>query len=157
MRSNGSASRYVAAPPDDVFRLITDVSRLPEWNERMTGVVETPPELMSGSEWVVGFHIGGKRFNSRSVVVELDPGRRRFVHRSKPDDENPSHTLWMWTVEPAGSGSRVTLGWDLRPATPLRKLLAAPMRAWQIPRQDAPRSLAALAYACEAEASQRPN
>ncbi len=103
-----------------------------------------------GAEWVVRIHLPGKTFDSRSVVVELDQRRRRFVHDSKPDDDDPSHTRWTWEVEPEGDGSRVTMSWDLRPATVLRRLLAAPLRRWQIPRHDAPESLAALAAACQA-------
>ena len=52
---HGSAAATVGAPPDRVFRLITDVSRLPEWNAIMTEVVDAPAELIEGSEWVVAF------------------------------------------------------------------------------------------------------
>jgi uncharacterized protein YndB with AHSA1/START domain len=155
MKMRGTASRYVAAPPDVVFGVVTDVERLPEWNQRMTGVVEVPEELRAGAEWVVGFRIGGSRFNSRSVAMEVDAHRRRFVHRSKPDDDNPSFTLWTWEVEPEGAGSRVMLSWHFQPATLLRKAVLSPIRAWQMPRHDAPDSLAALARVCEADPSRR--
>jgi uncharacterized protein YndB with AHSA1/START domain len=153
MEKHGSARGYVDAPADLVFATITDLARLPAWNRRMTGVVELPAELAVGAEWVVGFRIGGRRFNSRSVVEELDRRRRRFVHRSKPDDDNPSCTVWTWEVEPEGPGSRVTVRWDLQPLTRGRRLLAAPFRGWQIPRHDIPASLAALARVCEADAA----
>ena len=152
MGRHSSASVHVQAPADTVFGVITDLARLPSWNRRMTGVVELPPELAVGAEWVVGFRLAGKRFDSRSVVAELDARRRRFVHRSKPDDDNPSCTVWAWEVEPEGAGSRLTVRWDLQPLTPGRQLLAAPFRGWQIPRQDIPASLAALAAICEADA-----
>jgi uncharacterized protein YndB with AHSA1/START domain len=153
MERHGSAHGSIEAPADLVFATITDLAHLPAWNRRMTGVVELPAELAVGAEWVVGFRIGGKRFNSRSVVEELDGRRRRFVHRSKPDDENPSCTVWTWQVEPEGPGSRVTVRWDLKPLTRGRRLFAAPFRAWQIPRHDVPASLAALARVCEADAA----
>jgi uncharacterized protein YndB with AHSA1/START domain len=149
MRSHGSASRHVDAPPDVVFERVTDLSGLPAWNHRMTGVVELPSGVAVGEEWVVSFRLGGRRFNSRSVVVELDGERRRFVHRSKPDDDNPSCTVWTWEVDPEGDGSRVSVQWDMRPVTAARRFLAAPIRAWQIPRHDIPDSLAALADVCE--------
>lgn len=153
MRRQGTASRHTSAPADAVFGIVTDVPGLPGWNRRITRVVEVPPELVEGAEWVVEIELPGKRFNSRSVVLELDRERWRFVHRSKPDDDNPSSTVWAWEVQPDGSGSRITVGWDLQPRTPLRRLLAAPIRALQIPRQDAPESLEALARRSEAAAA----
>jgi uncharacterized protein YndB with AHSA1/START domain len=148
MDKQGTVSRHVDQAPDVVFRAITDLDRLPEWNRRMTGVVEVPSELKVGAEWVVSIKLPGTDFNSRSVVLELDRERHRFVHRSKPDDDNPSHTVWTWEVRPEGAGSRVSLSWDLRPATWGRRWFAAPIRSWQIPRDDVPASLAALARQC---------
>lgn len=155
MSMDGSASRHIGAPADVVFAMVTDLGRLPAWNERIVGVVDVPPRLEVGAEWVVEIKLPGKRFHSRSVVVDIDERRHRFVHRSKPDDDNPSATVWTWEVEPEADGSRVRLGWDLQPRTPARRFLASPIRAWQIPRTDAPRSLEALARACEAQVAGR--
>jgi hypothetical protein len=85
-----------------------------------------------------------ERQHRTAPVLELDQVRRRFVHRSRPDDDNPSHTVWARKVTPEGGGSRLTLSWQLRPRTPLRQVMVR-IRAWQIPRQDAPGSLTALA------------
>ncbi len=150
MNPHGRASIHADVPPDVAFATVTDVDRMPSWNARMTHVVEAPAELAEGREWVVGFRYMGTRFNSRSVVVELDRDRRRFVHRSKPDDDNPSCTVWTWHVEPEGVGCRITMEWDLQPATFARKRLVTPLRARQMARQDAPQSLAALVAACRA-------
>ncbi len=153
MDRKGTASVHVSAPADVVFATVTDLGRLPTWNRRIVRVVDMPPELVAGADWVVEIRIMGTRFNSRSTVLELDPRTRRFVHRSKPDDDNPSSTVWTWEVEPDREGSRLTVTWDLQPLTPARRLLAAPMRARQIPRDDVPASLAALASACEERVS----
>jgi uncharacterized protein YndB with AHSA1/START domain len=148
MNRQGTASIHADVPPDVAFRTITDVARMPSWNSRMTHVVEAPADLAEGREWVIGFRYLGRRFNSRSVVLELDAHRRRFVHRSKPDDDNPSCTVWTWQVEPESDGSRITVQWDLRPVTFARRRLVTPLRAWQMARQDAPESLAALVEVC---------
>jgi uncharacterized membrane protein len=149
METHGQASTYVDAPADLVFGIVTDLGRLPAWNSRMTGVVELPPKLTADAEWVVGMRLMGRSFNSRSVVLEYDQRRRRFAHRSKPDDDNPSSTVWRWEVSPEGDGSRVKVSWDLQPVTTMRRLVAAPVRSRQIPRHDVPDSLAALARECE--------
>lgn len=148
-----SASRHVEAPPGAVFGTITDLAALPEWNERIQRVVERPPRVRAGAEWVVEMRVLGKRFHSRSVILELDTDQRRFVHRSKRDDGNPSHTIWTWDVTPEGAGSRVTLAWDIRGLTLGRRYLAVPMRSQQIYRE-APASLKALATLCEARVSE---
>lgn len=148
MGRQGQLSTYVGCPPDRVFEVITDVAGMPGWNDRMTGLVEAPDELTEGEEWVVGFQVLGRRFTSRSHVIELDRKERRFVYRSKPEDDNPSFTIWTWEVEAEGDGSRVTLAWELRPVTFLRKHLISRIRGWQIERQEAPASLAALSRAC---------
>jgi uncharacterized protein YndB with AHSA1/START domain len=150
MTRHGTATIHADVPPDVAFRTLSDVERMPSWNSRMTHVVEAPAELAEGREWVIGFRYLGRPFNSRSVVLELDRERRRFVHRSKPDDDNPSCTVWTWQVEPEGEGSRITVQWDLRPVTFARRRIITPLRARQMVHQDAPESLAALVEVCRA-------
>ncbi|MFP5319024.1 MAG: SRPBCC family protein [Acidimicrobiia bacterium] len=144
MATRGRSSIHVGAPPDAVFAVITDLPGLPSWNSRMTGVVELPPELRPGAEWVVSFAIAGARFTSRSHVIELDGRSHRFVYRSKREDNNPSFTIWGWKVDPEGDGSKVTLEWEMRPATLFRKKVVGPLRGRQIERSDVPASLTAL-------------
>ena len=151
MPKQGSAEATIAAPPDDVFAFITDLDRLPEWNTIMTGVVERPAELAPGAEWVVGFRALGRSWSSRSRVEEIDRARRVFQYRSGTDDGNPSYTTWRWQVDPDGDGSRVTLGWELRPKTFWRRALIVHVRNRQL-RSEAPASLAALASRLEPSA-----
>jgi hypothetical protein len=86
----------------------------------------------------------------RAHVIELDRSERRFVYRSKLEDDNPSFSIWTWAVEPAGANgtSHVTLGWELRPVTFVRKRLISPIRNHQIGCREAPATLAALRKAC---------
>lgn len=155
MDRKGSVSRHVAAPADIVFGVVTDLKGLPAWNRRIARVFEVPPELVAGAEWVVEIRLMGASFNSRSTVLEIDERARRFVHRSKPDDDNPSSAVWTWEVEADGELSRVTAGWELRPLTTARRWLAAPVRARQIHRTEVPASLAALGTVCETKVSRR--
>ncbi len=139
----------VAAPPDAVFDLITDLDRLPEWNANMTTVVERPPALTPGTEWVVEFRAMGQTWRSRSRLESFEPKRRGFTYRSGTDDGNPSYALWRWEVTEGGhpGESRVTVGWDLHPATFWRKVLLGPVRHRQLRRTEVPGSIAALSKA----------
>ena len=149
MRSlQGETTAYVNAPPARVFGVITDLERLPEWNERIVGVSERPAALEPGAEWVVKVRLAGQTFSSRSVLRELDRDRRRFSYRSKRDDRNPSYTEWTWTVDEEDGGSRVTLAWDLQPLTFLRRRVVAPMRARHFEGGETAASLAALEAVC---------
>lgn len=142
-----SASAIVPASPDAVFRTLTDIAGLPAWNAAMTSVIDEPAALEVGAEWVVEFRALGQSWRSRSTVEQLDVAGRRFAYRSRTDDGNPSYARWDWVVADDPAGSRVTVTWDLHPATFWRRVLLARIRARQLSRTELPTSLAALAAA----------
>jgi uncharacterized protein YndB with AHSA1/START domain len=123
-----SASTHIDASPVAVFSVVTDVSRLPEWNRAITEVIEAPASLELGSVWRVRVHALGQSWVSRSQVSVLDPAAGEFAYRSQSDDGNPSHAEWDWHVEPDGMGSKVTVTVDLNPITFLRKHLLIRIR-----------------------------
>ena len=90
----GSVTEQVEADPDELFELITDIGRLPEWNEHIHHVVEVPAELVDGSQWVVQMRVNGARWKSRSHLEVLDAAGRRFAYVSRTDDNNPSRAHW---------------------------------------------------------------
>lgn len=147
---HGSARMAMAASPADVFEVISDLDRLPEWNRAIERVVERPVALEPGAEWVVVMHPEHlPRWRSRSHVEALEP-ERRFVYRSHTDDDNPSFAVWQWDLTPAGDdGVEVTVRWDGHPRTIGRKLLGAPMRSRMLTREVAT-SLAAVRARVEA-------
>jgi hypothetical protein len=142
-----TAHASASSTADAVFRTLTDIAGLPGWNRSMTAVIEQPDRLEVGSEWVVELHALGQTWRSRSIVEELDVAGQRFVYRSATDDGNPSYARWTWDVADDGDGSRVTVTWELRPATFWRRVLLARIRALQLARTEVPASLAALARA----------
>jgi uncharacterized protein YndB with AHSA1/START domain len=125
---HGSVTERVNVPAVEMFDLITDVDRLPEWNGIIQRVVERPTAMTPGSEWVVELRALGNRWQSRSRVEELDPDTFRFVYRARTDDGNPSYALWTWTLSPGEGQTDVTVTWDLHPQTFWRKTLLARIR-----------------------------
>jgi uncharacterized protein YndB with AHSA1/START domain len=149
MGGKASVAGTVSGAPGDVFALLTDLDRLPDWNAIMTRVVDRPEYLSPDAEWVVEFKAMGRMWRSRSRVEEYDTVRRVFAYRSATDDGNPSYAIWRWIVEEAPEGgSRVTVSWDLNPATFWRRVLLARIRARQL-RAEVPASIDALAHALE--------
>lgn len=134
----------IPADPDVIFEAITDIDGLPAWNDAITTVVEAPTELVVGSEWVVELHALGQSWLSRSSLGNLDREARRFGYRSCTDDGNPSWVDWQWSVDAHPEGARVTVQWDLHPATFWRKVLFVHIRRRQLARTEIPASLASL-------------
>lgn len=124
------ASTVVPAAPDEVFDLISDIERLPDWNMEIPRVLEAPSVLKVGAEWIVTIHAMMTHWNSRSRVVEVDRDRGRFAYRSQSDDGNPSHAHWRWRLIPApeGRGTQVTVEVDIHPRTFLRKWFLSGLR-----------------------------
>jgi uncharacterized protein YndB with AHSA1/START domain len=133
---HGSASAFVAATPETVFDVITDIERLSDWNQAIESVPERPELLDVGAQWVVVTHRPHRRRrNSRSSVEELDHHRRRFTYRTRTDDSNPSFVIWMWDVVAVGGGALVTVTWDAHLRTLVRRLIGARLRRQALERE----------------------
>ncbi len=143
MSLHESASAHVDAPPEAVLRVVTSVSRLPEWNPAITDVIDVPEHLEPGTVWKVRLHALGQSWVSTSTVVALDTAAGRFAYRSQSDDGNPSYADWEWHVKPDGDGSRVTVAVDLHPLSFWRKHLLLRIRR-PVLRKEMQRSVAAL-------------
>lgn len=138
-----SATALIRSAPADVFRTVTDLERLPEWNKGIVEVLELPDELHEGSVWKVRIRAMGQSWVSKSTLTELDRESSRFAYRSQSDDGNPSFADWAWQVEPDGDASRVTVSVDLNPQTFWRKNLLIRIRRPGL-RTEMQESLAAL-------------
>jgi uncharacterized protein YndB with AHSA1/START domain len=142
---HGQASMTVEAAPGQVFELVTDLDRLPEWNKAIAELIDRPEVVTVGTEWTVKMKPPRMpSWGSISHVTELDPDQLRFAYETRNADGNPSSVTWRWQVEPADERARVTVSWDCYLRTADRKLLAGPMRKRQLARE-VPGSLAAMA------------
>lgn len=145
-----SLTQHLSVDADTAFHVITDVSRLPEWNGAITRVLGQPADLVQGAEWVVELTALGNTWPSRSHLHILDPEARHFAYRSCTDDGNPSFAEWAWTVRPTAGGCDVTVDWTLNPKSFWRRVLLARIRAYQLKRGEVPNSLRSLEAACKA-------
>jgi uncharacterized protein YndB with AHSA1/START domain len=140
----GSATGTVPAPPAAVFEAFTDIDRLPEWNRTIQRVVERPDALTEGAEWLVAVKPPGMpEWLSRSQTVEHDQVEHRFRYRTCTDDGNPSWAIWEWRAEAAGTGSTVTVSWELHPKTFARRVIFSRVRNRAL-RREAQASIEAL-------------
>ncbi len=109
--SDVSVEREIAAPPEKVWSLVSDITRMGEWS----------PEARGG-EWIKGATgpAVGARFKGRNArgkrswstdcrVVECDPGSRfAFAVSSGP----LSVATWTYVITPTAGGCHVVESWD---------------------------------------------
>jgi uncharacterized protein YndB with AHSA1/START domain len=150
-RLEGTTDVVLDAPPSDVFAALTDVDRLPTWNEHITRVLDAPDgPLAEGAEWVVLITAMGTSWRSRTHLSVYDPIGYRFEYESRTDDGNPSWAAWRWLVLPLPDGrSRVSVAWSVNPRTFWRRVIFSKIRRSQLTRE-VPASLAALTRSLEA-------
>jgi uncharacterized protein YndB with AHSA1/START domain len=112
----------VERPPDEVFRFLTDLSNVPEWQ---SGAVEVrgPESLEVGTTYVEVLKFLGKRFEATLEVTEFEPGRRFSLRtRAGPMPFQVRHKL-----EPAdgGGSTRIHVEFEGEPGRLFR--LAEPL------------------------------
>ena len=110
--TRGEASVRVEAPPEKVYGVVSDVTRMGEWS----------PETTS-ADWVggaTGPAVGAKfkgrnrnglaRWSTTPRVVAAEPGREFAFTTSWLGKDM---TLWTYRMEPEGAGSRVTESFEM--------------------------------------------
>jgi uncharacterized protein YndB with AHSA1/START domain len=100
----------IAAPPDVVYDLITDVARMGEWSpecyrcEWLDGATAAAP----GARLRGYNRLGPMRWERTAVVGIADRGRE-FTFTTVNERAGREETRWRYTMEPSPSGSSGTL------------------------------------------------
>jgi hypothetical protein len=112
----------VAAPPEAVYRLVTSMERYGEWSSENAGgywrkdASGNPGTGRVGDMFVGINRAGDREWKAPVEIVELDEPRTfAFVTGGREHDI----ALWKYTVEPQGSGTRLTEHYELRNLPPL--------------------------------------
>jgi uncharacterized protein YndB with AHSA1/START domain len=127
----------VAVPPDEAFAYITDVERFPEWQRDVVRV------RVEGDRFTTTRRIGRTERSMTQEIVASHPPRT-WSARGVDGPIRPNAVL---SIEPAGSGSRITLALDYEGVGLGRALLPLVRRQTQA---GAPVSLANLKKVLEA-------
>lgn len=97
------AEAEVAAPPEAVWSLLTDLSRMPAWSPELVRMVPLKPGGLRVGQWYLGINRRkGVVWPTRNVVALLDPGRVLAW------DTTSSGARWIWELAPAGPDGRST-------------------------------------------------
>ena len=97
----------IEAPAADVWRIVTDVTRMPEWSP-----------VCHRCEWLDGAHeatvgarfrghnrLNGARWSRACEVTAVEPG---VVFAFSTSFKGQESTRWRYRFEPTGSGTRVS-------------------------------------------------
>lgn len=105
------ASMEVTALPEQVWSLVSNVSRMGEWSpicRRCEWLGE--PAAVVGARFVGHNRQAGARWSRECVVTTSEPGREFAFHtvfRGQPG------TRWRYRFEPIASGTRVTESYEV--------------------------------------------
>lgn len=106
-----SESISIAAPPEKVYALVSDVTRTGEWSPICKACWWDEGSGPQVSAWFTGRNETPEQtWETRSQVVAADPGRK-FAW-----EVNNGWVYWGYTMESEGDGTRLTESWQLRPA-----------------------------------------
>lgn len=105
-----SDSVHVAVAPDELYALVSDVTRMGEWSPVCTACWWDDGMGPAEGSWFTGRNDDGKRtWETRSQVVVAEPARE-FAW-----EVNHGWVRWGFTLEPADGGSVLTQHWHFLP------------------------------------------
>lgn len=109
-----SGSIVVAARPDVVYAMVSDVTRMGEWSPVCTGGWWDDEAVRGVGAWFTGRNeLPERTWETRCQVVAAEPGRE-FAWAVGGSEE--PRVRWSYTFEPDGEGTRVTESWHFLPA-----------------------------------------
>lgn len=105
-----TATREIAAPAAAIFELIADPAQQPRWDGN-DNLAEAPTEqrvTAVGDVFRMTLTKGAVRENHVVAFREA----RTIAWQPAPEGEAPSGHIWGWSLEPHGTGTRVTHTYD---------------------------------------------
>jgi uncharacterized protein YndB with AHSA1/START domain len=105
-----SASRDIAAPPEAVWALVSDITRMGEWSPESTGGTwlkgASGPAV--GAKFKGTNEAGGKKWSTTCEITECVPGER-FTFEVKGGPFKVA--TWSYDFAPSAAGTLVTESW----------------------------------------------
>ena len=106
----------IAAPPDAVYDLVSDLTRMGEWSPEAVGGQWLDGGSGRVGDWFEGHNRSGEREWQRECqVAEADPGRA-FTFVVGGIEANC--TWWSYELEPTATGTTLTERWWMVNKTP---------------------------------------
>ncbi|HYZ93007.1 MAG TPA: SRPBCC family protein [Actinomycetota bacterium] len=131
MRMTGEAELRIEASPQDVYDLVTDVTRTGEWSPecRRCKWLNGATHAREGARFRGYNRSGIVRWSRLVEVVAADSGRE-FAFRTLPDLLNKDSTTWRYKLEPSERGTIVRQSYEIHrlPAFPVNLIMRTLLR-----------------------------
>lgn len=117
-RSGGSVQRVIAAPPEEIYRIVSDVTSTGERSEECRSAAWLPggpARAEVGARFRGHNRVGIVRWSRVCEVVDAQPGRR-FAFRTVPERFDPSRadsTTWSYELEAVEGGTLVRHAYEI--------------------------------------------
>jgi uncharacterized protein YndB with AHSA1/START domain len=105
-----TASRLISAAPEEIFELIADPTRQPEWDGNDNLAEAAPGQRVTGVGDVFAMTLTNGQVRENHVV-EFEEGRLIAWRPAEPSAAPVGH-LWRWAITPEEGGSRVVHTYD---------------------------------------------
>lgn len=102
----------IDAPPERVWSLVTDITRMGEWSPVCTGGewLDEPSTPVVGARFVGHSRQAGARWSRECVVTSAEPGREFSFHTIFRGHEA---TRWRYCFEQTTGGTRVVESYEV--------------------------------------------
>ncbi|MEU0501449.1 SRPBCC family protein [Nocardia sp. NPDC004278] len=100
MPKNIEAAIDIAAPPERVWAVVSDLKRMPEFSPQCVRMVAlgTP----KAGTWTINLNTDGKKYwPTTARIVRYEPNQA-FAFRI-----NENYSIWSYTLEPTATGTRL--------------------------------------------------
>jgi uncharacterized protein YndB with AHSA1/START domain len=113
MSTEISVEREIAAPPEHVWNLISDVTRMSEWSPETSACKwrGSADGAAVGRKFKGTNELGKKRWSTDCTVIAAEPGRE-FAFRVKAGPFSVAD--WSYHIEPTATGCTVRETWTDR-------------------------------------------
>ena len=110
---SGRVEAVVDATPDQVWQVVSDVTRTGEWSHECVSVAWVDePRARPGARFRGGNRAGPWRWSRTCELVTVDEPRE-LSWRTVPTLLFPDSTLWSLRLEPAGDGTRIVQSFEV--------------------------------------------
>ncbi len=114
-----SDSIRINRPPEDVYAIVSDVTRMGELSPVCRSAAwEDPDKAGKEGAWFIGHNaIGEFTWDTHCEVVVADRGRE-FTFINHGPNGDAELVSWGYSFEPEGNGTKTTESWQVLPAYP---------------------------------------
>jgi uncharacterized protein YndB with AHSA1/START domain len=109
----GTASIGITAPPELVYGLIADITRMGEWSPECYRCMwlDGASAALPGTRFRGYNKLGRYRWQTTAVITSAEEGRS-FAFTTVHDKTGRDETAWRYDLRPAASGTVLTESYD---------------------------------------------